>query len=329
MPLPRHTALPFLPQGRRHPRRSRGNPWRGMGRLVKDFNGKTVAEILRGMMRHRLPSVASEMAFSGALALVSGVLAWTIAIALLPPSISRLPLVQEFPATLGFLNLGAIDPVPPSRLMLCFSGLFSFGCMARILHRAMHSFDLIYGVPAPQRRSFWLSQGVALGLTLLTVGLGLLMGSLIALSPSPDIPPGASPWDNGFRLGQQGLIAVGAMAIAAGAWALIYRWGVSFWLPGQPLALGAGLAAGMTALLTMGLQGAIAALPGESPLYDGLATLLWLYLSLLMGLLGAQVNATVAQQREYQRSQLRTQPRPAQPPSFEAFTIRRPPNHFL
>ena len=109
---------------------------------------------------------------------------------------------------------------------------------------------------------------------------------------------------------------------------VIYRLSPGRWLPGHPLLPGAFLTASVN-LLGLGLLNR--AVPAANDLAGAttvVSLMLWmvaLYGASLMLLIGGQVNVSLGRRSAPIRSQIHALPKNT-PPSFESFTIRRPPD---
>jgi membrane protein len=284
-------------------------------RFFRHFNLATLREIIRRTGQLRLTGLSAEMAYNAMLALFPAILAVFVAIGLfesLQSTIYNLARqVGRFaPDDVRHLVGLWVRQLSTTRNQSLFSISFAGALWAfsGVLSTAMTALDLIYQVPVAQRRPFWKARVVALSLSIGTILLLINASALVFISDfivtlvasqSCMIDLGQCQIESGMlRLWQwfRWPLALGIVSIAFG---FIYRYGPSRWYMGTPIMPGAILAALFWALLsglfrlyvshfgqfnqTYGFVGAVIVL------------LLWLYLSSLVMLLGAQVNVIVGE----------------------------------
>jgi len=298
------------------------------GYLTPRMLRKTIANGLR----QRLPGLASEMAYSAILSLFPAMLVLLTAIGLLSASTA---VGAPTEGTLLRLASQLSEVVPPEALDLVqevlrdlargsSQGLFSLSFVAAIwtasgaLSVAMLALDRIYRIPRKRLRPFWKARLIAIALTLAT-GVLLLLASFLVFVSDLLIR---------WLAQQSGMLAFGllsvwrllawplALSIVAGMAAFIYRFGPSRWPAGTPIVPGAVLAALLWAGVSALFRLYVSHFGNYNRIYGAVGAviilLLWLYLSSLALLLGAQLNMTVG---EAMRSRIRTTPKSRKAPS--------------
>lgn len=278
-------------------------------RFLSYINLHTVRAVIHATLRRRLPSLASEMAYNAMLGLFPGILAMLTAIGLvnsLENTFNRLA-----------MSLSEIAPGAVTELIQDFAaevtqggnrGLFSlsFGislwASSGAISAAMRALDEIHQIPVHERRPFWKSRILSIGLTIGTILLLMTASYLVFISAGV------------IRLlAQQSGDTVGvwvlriwelltwplALSIVSSAFAFVYRFGPSRWTRGKPLMPGAVLAALSWALLSASFRMYVAQFGNYNKVYGAIGTvivlLLWLFLTSLVMLIGDQLNVTVGE----------------------------------
>jgi len=248
------------------------------------------------------------MAYSLTLGLFPGILTLLTAIGLVAP----LQLTLE--NLLGQLR----DLVPDEAMALIESfandianrqdtGLFSlsfilaFWATSGALSAAMVALDQIHRIPRSHARPYWRSRLIAV---FLTIGSLLLVGMAIYLVFVSNLLlrrvvgyPG--PFDVAILWASQFLSVPLVLLIMSLTFGFIYRFGPSYWNPGQPIMPGAIVAAMLWALLSNIFRLYVANFANYDRAYGAIGAvivlLLWLYLSSLALLLGDQLNVVVGE----------------------------------
>lgn len=279
-------------------------------RFFRYLNFGTLKRTLQSVGQQRLPGLASEMAYNAMLSIFPATLAVLTAIGLFGSSTEN-----------TFRGLvGRLSEVAPQEVLVLVrdfvrdqlvnsqnSGLFSLSFIAALwaassaVSAAMVALDHIHKIPIEQARPFWKAKLVALGLTIGTIILLVTASVLVFVSDlvvrriaeqSGVFAPGLlTVW----RLLSWPL-ALGMVAIAA---AFIYRYGPSRWTSGTPILPGALLAAILWALVSGLFRSYVSSFGNYNQAYGAVGAiivlLLWLYLSSLALLVGAQLNLTVGE----------------------------------
>ncbi|MBW4580580.1 MAG: YihY/virulence factor BrkB family protein [Tildeniella nuda ZEHNDER 1965/U140] len=274
----------------------------------------TLRNIFEQTGRQRLPGLASEMAYNGMLALFPGILALLTAIGLfgvsqktfrdLASQVSQvapqeaLTLIQNFVGEIG---------AQPNRGLFSVSFIVSLWAASGVLSAAMIALDQIHQVPQKQLRPFWKAKLVSLALTIGTIQLVIFASVLVFIS---DFIVRVLAYRSGAL--QPGVIALWhwftwpvALSIIAVACAFIYRYGPSRWTAGTPILPGAIVAAVFWAVLSGLFRFYVSQFGNYNRAYGAIGAvivlLLWLYLSSLMMLIGAQLNVTIGEAMRRQR----------------------------
>ncbi|MBW4681859.1 MAG: YihY/virulence factor BrkB family protein [Microcoleus vaginatus WJT46-NPBG5] len=278
-------------------------------RFFRHLNLATLREIIKRVGERRLAGLSAEMAYNAMLAICPAILAFLAAIGLfesLQSTIYELARqVAKFaPDDVRILIRSLIQELSITRNQRLFSLSFiaSLWAFSGALSAAMAALDQIYQIPPSKARPFWLAKLVSLALTLGTILLLINASALVFISDLI-VRLVASQGDDTVESGLLRLwrlftwpMALGIVSVAFG---FIYRYGPSRWPVGTPVMPGAVLAALFWAILsglfrlyvshfgnynrTYGIVGAVIIL------------LLWLYLSSLVMLIGAQLNVTVGE----------------------------------
>ncbi|MGF1514120.1 MAG: YihY/virulence factor BrkB family protein [Elainellaceae cyanobacterium] len=281
-------------------------------RFYKHLSPAIIWETVIRSGEQRLTGLSSEIAYNAILALFPAILAIFTAIGLFSP------LEDRFQELMG--RLSQIVPIEAFQLIDNFAAevsrggngsLFSVSFIVAIwiasgaISAAMRAIDEIYCVPSPQRQSFWRAKLVSLGLTggallLLVVATFLifisdiLLGVLLkqAIIQRDLIEQIALSTVRFLSLP----MALGLMAIA---FAFLYRFGTSQFPTKTPLLPGAALASVSWAIISRLFRLYVARFGNYNKVYGAVGAvivlLLWLYMSSLVMLIGAQLNVIVGE----------------------------------
>lgn len=167
------------------------------------------------------------------------------------------------------------------------------------INTAMGALDQIYQIPIKQRRPFWLAKIIALGLTFGTISLVISASFLAFISDlliKLALEMGKIPADSILSAWKFfGWILT--LAMLAIAFSVVYRFGPSRWRRGTPLLPGAIIGALLWETVSRLFRLYINHFSDYNLTYGtlsaGIVLLLWLNLSSLCMLLGAQLNVTV------------------------------------
>jgi len=279
-------------------------------RFFRYLSFATFKKVLVNVGKQRLPGLASEMAYNAMLAIFPAALTALTAIGLFGASTEN-----TFQGLVG--QLGEVAPEEVLKLIGDFvqeqlyasqnSGLFSLSFIAALwvassaLNSAMVALDHIFEIPPSQTRPFWKAKLVAIILTIGTIIFLAFASFLVFVS---DLIIRRVARESGIFEG--GLLeiwrllswplALGMVAIAS---AFIYRYGPSRWRPGTPILPGAILAALLWATVSGLFRVYVLYFGNYNQAYGAIGAvivlLLWLYMSALALLIGAQLNVTVGE----------------------------------
>ncbi len=289
----------------------------------------TLKEVGAKAGEQRLPGLSAEMAYNSMLALFPGLLAVLSAIALFEPlqstlyQIARL-LGEVIPGNVRNLIGGLIKEI----LLTRNKGLFSVSFLASIwafsgvMSAAMAALDRIHQIPSARTRPFWKAKLISLGLSIGTIVLLILASGAVFLS---DLIVQAiarqsclleSVANCNLKDVQNCLLLAGncplesellavwrlwrwpiSLGIVSVAFAFVYRYGPSRHQADIPIFSGAVFAAILWALFSALFRFYVWHWGNFSWTYGTIGTfivlLLWLDLSSLVMLIGAQLNVTV------------------------------------
>ncbi|MCL1468970.1 YihY/virulence factor BrkB family protein [Argonema galeatum] len=277
-------------------------------RFFRHLNWRTLKKTLQRAGQRRFPGLAAEMTYNAMLALFPSILALLTAIGLfesLQSSFKYLTvqLGSIAPKEALFLINGFTDTISLSQN----KGLFSLSFIVALwtasgaLSAAMEALDQINRIPPEQKRPFWKAKLVSLALTIGTILLLIAASFLVFISDlivqmvarqSGNLEPGLlSIW----RL----LSWPTALVIIASAIAFIYRYGPSRWAPGMPIMPGAIVAAVSWAILSAFFRLYVSNFGNYNAAYGAIGAvivlMLWLNLTSLVMLFGAQLNVSVGE----------------------------------
>ncbi|MGC9527316.1 MAG: YihY/virulence factor BrkB family protein [Limnospira sp.] len=307
------------------------------------LNWTTIHRLGVYVLRHRLPGLSAEMAFNSTLALVPAVLAVFAAIGAYESLQSTL---LEMASLLGEVVPEEVQKLIGTTLdqagtgmsskAFSFSFIISVWLFSGVIGSAMAALNQIHQVPLDRRRPFWKAKLIAIALTFGTLLLLILACAAVFLSDAImevlarksciletvgncpldqintclDKPPvqdcllRSTLLETWNRL--QWPITLG---IVSTNFALIYRYGPSHRQPNTPLIPGAILAAIFWAFISNLFRWYV--YQSESyNIYGALGTfivlLLWLDISCLVMLFGAQLNVTVGEAIRHKEALLLT-----------------------
>lgn len=273
-----------------------------------------VSDVLRTSWRLQLPRRATAIAFGAAVTQLCGILAlWATAAQPSPIQGMLYQTATYLSQLLPFLNL-SLPAAPPGWGMVAIALLACWWSTTATLARGSHILRHLF----PDQRSnqskllAWMLGPTRSLLWLLAMGLGTF---LIADSQGSSSLGVIVRWS----------AALGTFCLGYGT---VYRLSPRRWLTGHPLLPGALLAATASLINFVLLAKVVARLGPLTGIATTISLLLWLlllYESSLMMLVGGQLNVSLGKQSPLTRTQRSYFPK-ATPPSFESFTIRRPPN---
>ncbi len=303
--------------------------------FIFHLNFQTIKEVFSGAAKQRLSGLSAEMAYNSMLALFPALLTIIAAIGLFESLSSTLfqmgrLLIDIVPNQVQFLISSAVDEIQssPNKEIFSFSFIVSIWMFSSVLSSAMAALDEIHQVPIEKKRPFWKAKLVSLGLTIGTLILLIIASGLVLLSDLivdmisrqsclletlPNCPPDQvasclfqEPVDNCVLKSQ--LLETWSqlrwpitLGIVSTAFAFVYRFGPSRRRKGTPIMPGAIIAALMWAGASnlFRLYVFHFGFGNYNRIYGTIGTfiilLLWLYISSLVVLIGAQLNVTVGE----------------------------------
>ncbi len=277
--------------------------------FFRHLNRHTFVQLIRGIIQRRLPGLAAEMAYSNALAMFPAMIGLVTVIGTLQIAPDQIDSITEQwlqvapPEVIDLID-GFLRQVqlPNSQRVFSISFIFTIWIASGAVSVAMSAMDQIYQTPLRQRRPFWKARLIAI---LLTIGvvLALLGASFLVLISDVTIQfltryitiPQFEVWRDLANV--RWLIA---FAILIGGFSVLYRFGPSQWRTGIPLLPGAIVGASLWGLVSQGFRVYLAYFGSRlnftyGTLSAGILLLLWLNLSSLALLIGAQLNVTVGE----------------------------------
>lgn len=279
------------------------------------------------------------MAYNAMLGLFPGILALLAAVGLFEP-------LQNTFNTLA-TRLSEVAPEAVLVLIQDFAneisdsqnrGLFSLSFFIALwassgaISAAMRAIDQIHQIPQERRRPFWKARLVSIALTIGTILLLMSASYLVFIS---DLVIRLLATQSGEAVGQWVLtiwrlfswpLALGIMSLA---FAFVYRFGPSKWTRGQPLLPGAIVAALSWALISALFRLYVSHFANYNKVYGAVGTviilLLWLFLTSLVMLVGAQLNVTIGGEMDDGLSPSRpfSGPDPNKLPSLSKSTLNK------
>ena len=274
---------------------------------LRYFNWVTIKKTFLYAWRRSLTGLSAQMAFNSMLALFPAILTLLTAIGLLENSLeSSLPnlaveLELIIPDDVWRLIYEFVDEIKLSggTSWLSLSFLLAVLISSSAMSAAMKAIDQMYGIPKRHQRSFWQGKLVSLMLTLGTMLL-LIMASCLTFVGNWLVTlvvntTGISMLASLWRL----IIPPITLGLVATAFGLVYRFGASHWKPGRPVTFGAIMAAISWAGVSSLFRLYVANFAYYNKIYGAVGAvivlMLWLYLSCLVMLLGAQLNGTIGE----------------------------------
>ena len=301
--------------------------------FIFHLNFQTIKEVFNCAAKQRLSGLSAEMAYHAMLALFPALLTIIAAIGLFESLSSTLfqmgsLLIDIVPNQVRFLISSAVDEIQssPNKEIFSFSFIVSIWIFSSVLSSAMAALDQIHQVPLEKKRPFWKVKLVSLGLTIGTLILLIIASGLVLVSDLivdmisrqsclleilPNCPPDRvanclfqEPVDNCVLKSQ--LLETWSqlrwpitLGIVSTAFAFVYRFGPSCRRKGTPIMPGAIIAALMWAGASNLFRLYVLHFGNYNRTYGAIGTfiilLLWLYISSLVVLIGAQLNVTVGE----------------------------------
>lgn len=277
--------------------------------FFRHLNRHTLIQLIRGIMQRRLPGLAAEMAYSNALALFPAMIGLVTVIGTLKLAPDQIDSITEqwlqvAPPEVIDLITGFLQQVrlPNSQRVFSISFIFTIWIASGAISVAMAAMDQIYQIPLAHRRPFWQARLIAI---LLTIGvvIALVGASFLVFVSDVTIQfvsryiviPQFEIWRDLANV--RWLIA---FAILIGGFSVLYRFGPSKWRSGFPLLPGAIVGASLWGIVSQGFRVYLAYFGSRlnftyGTLSAGILLLLWLNLSSLALLIGAQLNVTVGE----------------------------------
>jgi membrane protein len=289
----------------------------------------TLKEVGAKAGEQRLPGLSAEMAYNAMLALFPGLLAILSAIALFEPlqstlyQLARL-LGEVIPDDVRNLIRGLIKQILLTRNKGLFSASFvaSLWAFSGVMSAAMAALDRIHEIPIDRTRSFVKAKLISLGLSIGTIVLLILASGAVFVSDlivqavarqscllesvancnltdvqSCLLPAASCPLESQLLTVWRLWRWPTSLGIVSVAFAFIYRYGPSRNQREIPIFSGAVFAAILWALFSAVFRFYVLHLSNFNWTYGTIGTfivlLLWLYLSCLAMLIGAQLNVTV------------------------------------
>ncbi len=301
--------------------------------FILHLNFQTLKEVFICAAKQRLPGLSAEMAYNAMLALFPALLTIIAAIGIFEYLSSTLLkmgglLIDILPNQVQFLISWAVDEIQssPNKEIFSFSFIGSIWIFSSVLSSAMAALDQIHQVPIEKKRPFWKAKLVSLGLTIGTLILLIIASGLVLVSDLivdmiarqsclletlPNCPPDRvanclfqEPVDNCVLKSQ--LLETWSqlrwpitLGIVSTAFAFVYRFGPSCRRKGTPIMPGAIISALMWAGASNLFRLYVLHFGNYNRTYGAIGTfiilLLWLYISSLVVLIGAQLNVTVGE----------------------------------
>lgn len=278
-------------------------------RFLRHLNFKTVRHLIQSILRRRLTGLAAEMAYNNALAMFPALIGLLTLIGTLQISPERLsPITQEWlqvaPPEIVTLISGFLAQIQLENSEEVFSISFAITIWtaSSAIGVAITAMDEIHQIPHSQRRPFWQSRLVAILLTIGTVTSLLGASFLVFLSDltvrfltSRFTIPQIDIWETWLSL--RWLIAFSILVFGFG---MLYRFGPSRWQVRMSLLPGAVAGAALWVIISLGFRIYISYFGSRlnltyGTLSAGILLLLWLNLSSLALLIGAQLNVTLTE----------------------------------
>ncbi len=277
--------------------------------FLHHLNLPVLVRVIQRIGKHRLFGLAAEMAYSDLLALFPAILAIFTALGNLNISRAEINfLAQELQIIAPQEALNLIDgfsnqlQLPQGHGLFSLSFIVALWVAAGAINTAMSAMDLIYQTPPECIRPFWQAKLVAIILTIAIVTLTFTASFLVFIS---DVVVHLAVNDMTIMVSVTLLTIWNwlrwsvALAIISCGFGIIYRHGVSQWQPGTPIMPGAAIAALLWAASSKLFRLYVANFANYNLTYGAagavIVLLLWLNLSSLAVLIGAELNVAVAE----------------------------------
>lgn len=268
----------------------------------------TLRQVIASSNQQRLSGLAAEITYNAMLSLFPSILAVLTAISLFQPlQFTFQNLVQQIQAVAPEEVLWLIEnftravSTGQDRRLFSFSFIFALWTASGALSAAMSALDQIHQIPRNKLRPFWKARLVAIGIAIGSIILLLISLTLVFIS---DIAIQHLAQQSGtlrfslLRLWHLLTLPL-VLSIMSTLFAFIYRYGPSQWTKGQPIMPGAILAAIFWAFLSNLFRLYVRHFGNYNQIYGAVGAvivlLLWLYMSVLVLLLGGQLNVTIGQ----------------------------------
>lgn len=276
-------------------------------RFWRHLTPATLKTVIVSVGRRRLPGLSAEVAYNAMLAMFPAILAVLTAIGLVKSSAATFEqlgkqLVTVVPEDASAIIHTFIQELSrtPNQGLFSLSFIVALWASSGAVSATMNALDDIHQIPLLRRRPFWLAKLVSLGLTIGSILLLVL--AAIVLFVSDFIVQVVAELNGSF----EGLLTLWrlltfplAMGIIVVLSAFLYRFGPSRWTSGTPILPGALLAAIFWLMLSSGFRFYVSRFGTYNRAYGAIGAvivlLLWLQLTSLMLLIGAQLNVTVGQ----------------------------------
>ncbi|WP_016865562.1 YhjD/YihY/BrkB family envelope integrity protein [Fischerella muscicola] len=274
--------------------------------FFRHLNFQVLQQVVKESGEHRLPGLAAEMAYNNLLALFPTLAAVLTTIGMLNISQDQVDTLahqvlnfapEQVPLLLKEFT-GQIQ-LPQSRELVYISFLVALWLASGAISAAMNAMDEIYQIPPNLKQPFWKAKLISLLLTIATIGLVLTASLLVFISDLivQFVLDSTQIFGAIFLSAWSWFRWLLTLMIIAYAFSIIYRHGPSQWFNGTPIMpgaiIGALLWAGVSKLFRVYVSNFGNYNLTYGALSAGIVLLLWLNLSSLVLLIGAQLNVTV------------------------------------
>lgn len=285
--------------------------------FFRHLNFRVLKQVIDESGKHRLFGLAAEMAYNNLLALFPTLVAILTVIGMLEiPQDKVDALAQQVlnlaPEQVPLLIKEFVGQIqlPQSGKVLYISFIVALWVASGAISAAMSAMDEIYQIPPNLKRPFWKAKLISLLLTIGTISLVLIASFLVFISDLivelvqilTEVPGVVflSAWTF-FRW-------LLSLAIIAYAFSIIYRHGPSRWPAGTPIMPGAFIGALLWAVVSRVFRVYVSNFANYNLTYGalsaGIVLLLWLNLSSLVMLIGAELNVTVGKVMRSQKEKM-------------------------
>jgi len=288
-------------------------------RFIRCLNFSTLRQLIKQIGKHRLPGLASEIAYNSMLAMFPAILAILTAIGYLENSqatftelVTKLaPLVPTEVLTLIQNFIQDLSEVRNNQQLFSLSFVASLWVASGAVSAAMNALDQIHYADNKKLRPFWRAKLVSLGLTIGVLVLIIVASMLIFISDLivqvlADRGGALESEILKSRRVESGLLRIWrllrwplALGIMAAAFGFIYRYGTHRRQRGFPIFPGAMTAALLWAVLSGLFRAYVSNFGNYNRTYGAIGAvivlLLWLYLTALVMLIGEQLNVVVGE----------------------------------